>query len=243
MVPLRMASLPSLLPPALWAGSRLLAGGCRAAVPSAPLGSTHWPVPAPPALDAAAPVLWVALAAHLRPPAPLLLRSAAGNLTLETAGGQRFQAPQLTLQWRSVPLAEPLTLRRQVWGPFASYESAQDAASRWRQAGAAPVIAHPGEWEVWAPVDAPIPPGASPRRWEQPQRQRLVLELRRPEGPLLLEGPLRLEAPGGLRWQGGVYAGPFRLQSDAYGSWTLVEQVPLEEILVMVDLLELVVLV
>lgn len=231
MVPLRMASLPSLLPPALWAGSLLLAGGCRAAVPSAPLDSTHWPVPAPPALDAAAPVLWVALAAHLRPPAPLLLRSAAGNLTLETAAGQRFQAPQLTLQWRSVPLAEPLTLRRQVWGPFASYESAQDAASRWRQAGAAPVIAHPGEWEVWAPVDAPIPPGASPRRWEQPQRQRLVLELRRPAGPLLLEGPLRLEAPGGLRWQGGVYAGPFRLQSDAYGSWTLVEQVPLERYL------------
>jgi SpoIID/LytB domain protein len=28
-----------------------------------------------------------------------------------------------------------------------------------------------------------------------------------------------------------VYAGPFRLQSDAYGSWTLVEQVPLERYL------------
>ncbi|MEB3354278.1 MAG: SpoIID/LytB domain-containing protein, partial [Cyanobacteriota bacterium] len=39
------------------------------------------------------------------------------------------------------------------------------------------------------------------------------------------------EAPGGLRWQGGVFAGPFRLQSDAYGSWTLVEEVPLERYL------------
>ncbi|MEX0588517.1 MAG: SpoIID/LytB domain-containing protein [Cyanobium sp.] len=182
-------------------------------------------------MAAAAPVLWVALAAHLRPPAPLELRSAAGNLTLQTASGQRFQAPQLLLQWRSVPLAEPLTLRRQVWGPFASYESAQDAATRWRQAGALPVIAHPDDWEVWAPMDAPVPVGVSLRRVEQVQRQRLVLELRRADGAVVLEGPLRLEAPGGLRWQGGVFTGPFRLQGDAYGSWTLVEQVPLERYL------------
>jgi hypothetical protein len=36
----------------------------------------------------------------------------------------------------------------------------------------------------------------------------------------------------GLRWQGGVYAGPFgELQGDAHGSWSLVEQVPLERYL------------
>ncbi|WP_233128386.1 SpoIID/LytB domain-containing protein [Synechococcus sp. 8F6] len=225
-----------LMPAAVWMGSLLLAGGCRAAVPPVPSAvvppsALHWPVPPPPAVAAASPVLWVALAAHLRPPAPLELRSAAGNLTLQTASGQRFQAPQLQLHWRSEPLAEPLTLRRQVWGPFASHESAQEAAARWRQAGASPVIAHPGEWEVWAAADAPVPAGVTVRRLEQLQRQRLVLELRRPAGPLLLEGPLRLEAPGGLRWQGGVFAGPFRLQSDAYGSWTLVEEVPLERYL------------
>ncbi|MBM5801698.1 MAG: SpoIID/LytB domain-containing protein, partial [Cyanobacteria bacterium K_DeepCast_35m_m2_023] len=33
------------------------------------------------------------------------------------------------------------------------------------------------------------------------------------------------------RWQGGGYAGPFRLQPDAHGTWTLVEQVPLERYL------------
>jgi SpoIID/LytB domain protein len=34
-----------------------------------------------------------------------------------------------------------------------------------------------------------------------------------------------------LRWKGGTYAGPFRLQADAYGGWSLVEQVPLERYL------------
>jgi SpoIID/LytB domain protein len=40
-----------------------------------------------------------------------------------------------------------------------------------------------------------------------------------------------LEAPNGLLWQGGVLRGPFRLQPDAYGTWTLLEQVPLERYL------------
>jgi SpoIID/LytB domain protein len=34
-----------------------------------------------------------------------------------------------------------------------------------------------------------------------------------------------------VRWRGGVFAGPFRVQADAYGTWTLVEQVPLERYL------------
>jgi len=34
----------------------------------------------------------------------------------------------------------------------------------------------------------------------------------------VLSGPLQLEAPDGLRWNGGVMQGPFRLQPDAYGS-------------------------
>ena len=216
---------PPVLQAALWASSLLLAGGCRAAV-------LHWPVPPPPPVAATAPVLWVALAAHLQPPTPLALRSASGSLSLVTATGERFVAPAFQLRWRQVPLAEPLTVRRQVWGPFASHESAEEAAARWRQAGAEVVIAHPAEWEVWAAAEAPVPAGVTTRRLEQVRRQRLALELRRPDGgAVLVEGPLRLEAPGGLRWQGGVFAGPFRLQSDAYGSWSLVEEVPLERYL------------
>ena len=52
-----------------------------------------------------------------------------------------------------------------------------------------------------------------------------------PSGGRTLQGPLMLEAPSGLLWQGGVLRGPFRLQPDAYGSWTLLEQVPLERYL------------
>ncbi|MFM7266231.1 MAG: SpoIID/LytB domain-containing protein [Cyanobium sp.] len=231
--PLRFA------PPALAVGlALLLAGGCRAAdaPPPLPAASLHWPVAAPAALSAAKPVLWVALSARLAPappPAPaepLRLRAAQGSLSLVDARGRRFTAPELVLHWIRRPLAPPLQLRRQVQGPFSSYESAEAAARAWGAPGVVR-IARPRDWEVWAPADVPAPPGVKPRLVERQERQRLELELRRSSGPVPLEGPLRIEAPTGLAWQGGVYVGPFRLQSDAHGSWTLLEQVPLERYL------------
>ena len=182
-----------------------------------------------------APVLWVALAAHLHPPEPLVLRSAQGNLRLLGPAGQQLEAPVLSLRWRSQPLAQPLLISRQVLGPFASYERAQAVAQRWRQQGVQAVVAHPAEWEVWAPAGAPSLPGETSRPWQQRLSERQVLVVaagdRAREWVLEPQAGAQLEAPGGLRWQGGVYRGPFRLQGDAYGSWSLVEVVPLERYL------------
>ena len=235
----------SLVSAGIWLGSLLVAGGCRAEppVPQAPAqpqgSSLHWSVPLAPGVKPRDPVLWVALAAHLRPPEPLRLTSAQGNLTLITSTGRRISAPGLVLRWQMLPLAEPLQISRQVLGPFASFETAETAANSWRQQGAQAVVAHPGEWEVWAPLGSPLPTAGKPRLWQELQRQRPVLVLAPPPAAgggaatanSVLEGPLQIDAPGGLRWKGGVYAGPFRLQGDAYGSWSLVEQVPLERYL------------
>jgi SpoIID/LytB domain protein len=170
-------------------------------------------------------------------PPVLRLRAASGTLTLRDSAGRRFQAPQLTLAWKRRPLPSPLLLRRQVQGPFSSFESAEAAARAWTApAGTVPEgtvrIARPRDWEIWAPPGRPAPPGVVTRLVEKRANDRLVLELRRPDGGAAqLEGPLRLEAPGGLQWQSGVYGGPFRLQADAHGSWTLLEEVPLERYL------------
>jgi len=66
---------------------------------------------------------------------------------------------------------------------------------------------------------------------EQQLQQRRVLQLQDAGGWVGLAGPVQIQAPQGLRWQGGEYAGPFRLQADALDRWTLVEQVPLERYL------------
>jgi len=208
--------------------------GCRSA--AAPMG---WPVPPAPVVQADRPVLWVALAPRLGPGSlagvekapPLLLESAGEPMELEDAKGRRFTASRFSLRWRAEALAEPLSIRRRVLGPFPSFETAELAATAWRRQGVKGVIAHPADWEVWAGPEAAAPPGYQGRVVALQHRQRLGLQLEGPQGLLPLEGPLRLRAPSGLRWQGGVYAGPLRLQADAYGTWTLVEQVPLERYL------------
>jgi SpoIID/LytB domain protein len=235
------ACLPRLLVTAVL----LLPVGCRAAdIPAPPplpsVVPLHPPVPAAPPVSGSDPVLHVALAARLGPAEsaeagsapPLRLRAASGPVRLIDAAGRRFMAPELVLHWQRRPLAEPLVWRRQVAGPFASFESAERAAELWRAGGATGlVIAHPRDWEVWAPESAPAVPEVPSRPVAGRQAAVLGLQLRRPDGAVTLEGPLRIEAPGGLAWGQGVYAGPFRLLADAHGGWTLVEQVPLERYL------------
>jgi SpoIID/LytB domain protein len=205
----------------------VMLAGCQGADAEA---ITRLPVPEPPALDGRRPVLWVSLEAHLGR-SPLLLQSAAGPIQLVDARGERFTGQRLQLRWQSEPLKEPLQIRRSVLGPFSSFESAEQAALAWRREGVEAEVAHPADWEVWARAGVPAPPGLQVRQVQQELKQRLVVQVSTPTGWRSLAGPLQITASGGLRWKDGVFAGPFRLQSDAYGSWTLVEQVPLERYL------------
>jgi len=201
---------------------------------------TRRPVPPPPAVDPVSPVLWVALGARLGRTGsggspPLVLEGAEGELRLSDRAGQVWSASSIRLRWEAAPLPEPLTIRRSVLGPFPSFESAEQVARRWREASVDAEIAYPAEWEVWASPDASPPAGYEATVHEEVLETTLrpVLEgaTTGDGGPLRFEGVLSLKAPGGLRWGGGVFKGPFRLQTDAYGTWTLLEQVSLERYL------------
>jgi SpoIID/LytB domain protein len=76
-----------------------------------------------------------------------------------------------------------------------------------------------------------VPAGLAVRDWKGTVTSTVEPVLQTPEGGRPLQGPLLIEASDGLLWAGGRFEGPFRLQRDAYGSWTLVEQVPVERYL------------
>ena len=196
--------------------------------------ATHRSIAAPPPVEGPEPVLWVALEDHLGATptaAPLQLRAFAGALTLRDATGEQRSGAGFSITWRSVPLDRPLPLARRIAGPYASFESAERVASRWRDLGVAAEVAHPNEWEVWAPEGVPVPEGITVRDWQGILTSTVEPVLQTPEGGRTLQGPVAIEASDGLRWGGGRFQGPFRLQRDAYGSWTLVEQVPVERYL------------
>jgi SpoIID/LytB domain protein len=221
-----------------------LASGCASSELAAPSASdeapvvvapaTHRSVPRPPQLSRAEPVLWVALQDHLgsHPAAmPLQLSSAGAPLTLEDGAGRSWTAASFTVRWQSVALPEPVTLARRIAGPFASFESAERFAQRWRALGVTVSVAHPNDWEVWAPQGSMVPEGAQVRDWTRRVHATVEPTLETPEGVQPIKGPLQIAAPDGLRWNRGVFRGPFRLQPDAYGSWTLIEQVAVERYL------------
>ena len=196
--------------------------------------ATHRSLADPPRVEGHEPVLWVALADHLgaaETAAPLNLRSFAGSLRLRDATGEQGLGSGFVVTWRSVAKARPLKLARRIAGPYASFESADRVASRWRSFGVAAEVAHPKEWEVWAPEGSPVPEGLVVRDWQGTVTSTVEPVLQTPKGVRLLQGPLLIDASDGLLWAGGRFEGPFRLQRDAYGSWTLVEQVPVERYL------------
>ena len=214
----------------------------------------HWPVTLPlPATVFGSrqvgeePTLRVSLRQHLGRPAntsgpthasdksnELVLEAVAGELELIDRHGLRRRGRSFTLGWRQRALPQPLAMERLVIGPFASFESAATAADAWRRCGTEVVVAYPEAWEVWAAAGQPGPPGLpTPNHWRaEPTMETIpVLMGARAEAEQPLEGPIRLDAPGGLWLDGGQFAGPFRLARDAYGTWTLMEEVPLERYL------------
>ncbi len=217
--------------------------GCNAQQVTAPPAlvvlPTHQAVLAPPAPMSGRSLLWVALQPLLGQgttsthSAPSLRLVSAGRepLMLRDARGEVHRAPVITLSWRLVQLEQPLQLARQVAGPFASFESAEQVASKWRQEGVEAVVAHPNDWEVWVSQGVRPLQGVDIRLWQDTVTSAVQPVIEEEKGGSTLVGPVQIEAPQGLSWKGGVYLGPFQLQVNAYGSWTLVEQVPLERYL------------
>ncbi len=164
-------------------------------------------------------------------PNPLSLISGGRPLILKDANGVLHKSTDITITWRKVPLSKSRKIRRLVAGPFASFESAEQLAVSLKKQGLQAKVAYPNEWEVWVPHDSKIPKAQKFIVSEEIISFRTQPVLKGGSGEILLSGPLQIGAPDGLQLNNGIYLGPFRLQADAYGSWTLIEEAPLERYL------------
>ena len=167
----------------------------------------------------------------LKPAQGLLLQTVGKPLILKDAKGVVHKSEEINIAWRKVNLSIPQTFSRQVAGPFASFESAQRLSEKLQDKGLQAVVAHPQDWEVWIPRGAKLPEEIDVVAWDKTINSEIKPYLKGLSGEILLSGPIKIEAPDGLHLDGGIFSGPFWLQPDAYGSWTLVEQVPLQRYL------------
>lgn len=188
-----------------------------------------------------------------RPTDTLTLKATSGDrLTL------RFKSPQgdktlttnsVKLQIAMKPLTVPLVEERVVLSIHRSFESAEESARQWQEKGIAVEIANPDKWEVWAKREVYNTPllrrlllqSLQSQGDKTSQIQTRVLrqvpqaywilngfrynrhEVEITSGINLIQVQKELDEKGTY-----LYGGSLRLQPNAYGNYSLVNNVELE---------------
>lgn len=146
------------------------------------------------------------------------------------------------------PTVTPVLQERVVLSTHRSFESAEDAATKWRNFGIEVEIAQPDKWEVWATRQV----------YDTPFLRRLLLSSIKIKGnkTAYIDSRIGQQVPivswqvNGNRYSSNqlevtssrnliqvqgesdrlatLYSGDLRLQPNAYGTYTLVNDVPLE---------------
>ncbi len=165
----------------------------------------------------------------------------------EQGQSQTLKGRQATVEMTTLPLTQPVLQERLVLSDHATFETAEDSANQWKALGLEVEVTQPDRWQVWAKrsvYDSPLV-----RRWllqslkdkgyNKPYLTSEVVKLK-PQAVLRVEGKtyvtdnLAITAPQNLiqvtenRQKTRLYGGKLQLQPNAYGSYTLVNQVPLE---------------
>ena len=80
-----------------------------------------------------------------------------GFINLVSSNGFKYKSKQINISWADIPVKNPKTIERIVFGPFASYESAKKQSDKLRDKGFETTVAYPKNWEVWIPFQDNLP--------------------------------------------------------------------------------------
>ena len=184
----------------------------------------------------------------------LTISSTEGNLlTLHFLGGnlqpQTLQTKQVKLEVTIASLNRKLLDERVVLSDHATFETAEDSANQWKARGIEVEVTQPGRWQVWANRDVYKTPLL--RRWllqslqqqgfsspyletqiisEQPRASFVVNGYRynRKKLEIVAGGNLIRVSEGEKKQNRSLYAGSLKVQPNSYGTFTLINRVPLE---------------
>jgi SpoIID/LytB domain protein len=160
-----------------------------------------------------------------------------------------IKTQNVLLKVDSARLLQPKLAEKLVLSDRSTFETAEDSAKSWQRLGIEVEIAQPGRWQVWAKRDVYQTPLI--RRWllhslkangyEDPYLDTQLL-VQEPDIVLEIEGKKynqdEVEITSGKNLvkvntteqpqAAKIYGGSLRLQPNAHGEFTLVNQVPLE---------------
>lgn len=164
---------------------------------------------------------------------------------VDAAGKQRqFRAQRLSVAIAPKPLPAPEERSRLVISQHRSFESAEASAEKWRAKGFEVAIAQPKGWEVWLQPAPDLPAEALPSllqrlRSEGAESAVLRTETRTTQPKLIWQlgdqrfqgDRLTIASDAPIRVAGLPYPGRLTLQPNAYGDFTVVNTVAIEDYL------------
>ncbi|NEQ42365.1 MAG: SpoIID/LytB domain-containing protein [Leptolyngbya sp. SIOISBB] len=176
------------------------------------------------------------------------------QLTVQFKTGEQLETlttNQIVLDTSPTPLEATALREWVVLSTHRSFESAEDSANQWRDRGIETDIAQPGDWQVWAKRDVYNTPLL--RRLLLQDLQAAGYENVYIDSQVLQDVPQAAAIFNGFRYNRDifsittgnqrvrvtekygnvedtvrVYGGHLRLQPNAYGTYTLVNKVPIE---------------
>lgn len=184
----------------------------------------------------------------------ITLKPLSGDrLTLKLKDGQQDQvlatSGEVKVNVVMQPLPQPEVVERIVLSTHRSFESAEDSANRWKSEGIAVEIGQPRQWQVWADRETYRTPLLRRLLLQNLQAQGArtafidtQVKPQIPKAALTVDGYRyqqdqveidtandRIQVTFNRSDHGTrLYAGTLRLQTNAYGTYTLVNQVPIE---------------
>lgn len=172
------------------------------------------------------------------------------TMQFETGGQtQTVTASTVKLEITMEPLAEPQVNERVVLSTHRSFESAEDSANQWRSRGVEVEIAQPRQWQVWAKRDVYRSPllrrllfqnlqaNGSKSAFLDTQVQQQIpkasfvangYRYQRDEVKITTGNRRVQVTPNRSDSERRLYGGNLQLQPNAYGTYTLVNEVPVE---------------
>ena len=153
-------------------------------------------------------------------------------INLHANNGIEYKSKIINIVFKEIPLKIPSKVERLVFGPFASYESAQRQAKKLKEKGYEASIAYPKNWEVWVPVSNNLPDiKLNYKLFKKLSNSEIVPYLVKEYSHQKLQGPIEISSLEDITINNTNFGKNFYLVNDAYGTWTLIQKIEFNDYL------------
>ena len=164
----------------------------------------------------------------------IAFRSEHGFLYLQSSNGVKHKSKKINIIWKDQPLKTPYKIKRFVFGPYASYESAKKQANNFKEKGLRATVAYPKNWEVWIPFENNLLRPSTENEYkvfETTFYTQITPYLSNEFTLRKLKGPIYIYSDKELRINGINFGKKFYLVKDSYGTWTLIQKIKFDDYL------------